>query len=64
MKNTLFFATGGEIVSTLFLVLRYRITLEMKVSNMLIWILVVTLVGTIYGIVFWTFNILLLKIRK
>ena len=62
IKNLLFFLTGGIVVSLLLLASRYKITLEMGMSSIIIWITILTLVGAIYGACFWFFNLLLIKI--
>lgn len=61
IKNFLFFTIGGIAVSLFFLAIKNKITLEIGMSNIIIWIAVLALAGAIYGVCFWFFNLLLLK---
>ncbi|MGO1368933.1 hypothetical protein [Senegalia sp. (in: firmicutes)] len=59
--NLAFFTIGGIVVSIFTLGITYKATIEMGMSNIIIWIAVVTIVAAIYGICFWFFNFLLTK---
>lgn len=61
IKNSLFFTTGGLLVSIFTLASDYRNTLEMRMLDILIWITVITIVAAIYGICFWFFNLILVR---
>lgn len=63
-KNLLFFTTGGLVLSLFCLVARYKFTLAMGIFNNIIWTAVLTIVGFIYAIYFWVFNLILVKKLK
>ena len=63
-KNLAFFTGGGAVVGIFIILMRLKVTLETGIINILIWIMVLTLVGALYGICFWIFNKILIRIFK
>lgn len=60
IKNLLFFAIGGMLVSIFSLVIEPRITLKQGMS----WIIIITIVGAIYGGVFWFLSLFFIKVFR
>lgn len=64
LKNLFFFTVGGALVALFTLIIRYKITMKMNVTDIIIWSIVITVVSVIYGICFWFFNLCLLKVQQ
>ena len=58
-SNLLFYFLGGFIVSLCTSIPLFE---SVEISNCIVWISVVTIVGSIYGIVFWVFNCFLYRL--
>lgn len=61
IDNTIFFLIGGVAISSLILIVRLNLMLSQPFVDWITFIIVVTLVGVIYGILFWFFNYILVK---
>lgn len=61
IDNIIFFLIGGIAISALILIVRLNLTLAQPFVNWVTFIVVVTFVGLIYGIIFWIFNYILVK---
>jgi hypothetical protein len=59
--NALYYLAGGLIIAILTSISNFQ---SVGLLNTLIWIIVLTLVGVLYGIIFWVFNILLFRLIK
>ncbi|MBC5630565.1 hypothetical protein H8S20_17040 [Clostridium sp. NSJ-6] len=61
IDNTIFFLIGGVAISSLILIVRLNLMLSQPFVDWITFIIVVTLVGVIYGVLFWIFNYILVK---
>ncbi len=61
VKNLFFFTMGGILISLLCMLVRFESISKVGVYDNYVWVAVITVVGAIYGICFWFFNILLVK---
>ncbi len=61
-KNLAFFTLGGIVVALFTLATNYNLTSKMRIEDIIIWISVLMIVSAIYGICFFIFNFLLVKI--
>ncbi|MEO4054627.1 hypothetical protein [Solibacillus sp. CAU 1738] len=63
-KNLLFFVSGGLIITVLVSILQLVESKELSTAYVLIWLGLMLGTGTLYAIVFWFFNVFLLKVFR
>lgn len=61
IDNTIFFLIGGVAISSLILIVRLNLMLSQPFVDWITFIIVVTFIGVIYGVLFWIFNYILVK---
>ena len=61
IDNTIFFLIGGVAISSLILIVRLNLMMSQPFVDWITFIIVVTFIGVIYGVLFWIFNYILVK---